>query len=414
MADDLAGSLARIREAAVRLEPFLRRTPTIHSHTFSESAGCRVFLKLENLQRTGAFKLRGAANRVLTLREDERARGLIAASAGNHAQGVALAAKQVGVPATIVMPVQTPLLKIRRTEGYGATIVLFGASWDEAQAHALELAAQSGAVVVHPFDDERVIEGQGTVGLEILADVPDVETVLVPVGGGGLIAGVALVLAALRPDVRLIGVQAEGAAPMVRSFAQRSTGVRVDEPNPHTLADGIRVGRFGTLTWDVVREHVHEMVTVSDAEITAAVVQAIEKSKVVAEPAGVVGMAALMSGRIAVHPEERVCCLVSGGNIDLTLLARVIESGLANTGYYHLLKLRMRDAAGQLERVVSVVATHGGNILDIQHYRAGWKVPVGYVDVEILMETRAPEEGAAIEAALTERGIEVTSNEAPG
>ena len=400
--------LERIRAAAERLEPFLRVTPTVHSQTFSDSAGCGVFMKLENLQRTGSFKLRGALNRILTLPEEERARGLVAASAGNHAQGVALAAKQVGVPATIVMPEPTPLLKIRRTAGYGAKIVLSGRNWDEAQARALELAIDEGTVIVHPFDDQLVIEGQATVALEVLHEVPDVDVVLVPVGGGGLIAGIASAFAALRPQVRVIGVQAEGASPMARSFA---SGERVDEANPRTLADGIRVGRFGRLTWDIVREHVDEFVTVTDAEITAAVVQTIEKSKVVAEPAGVVGMAALMSGRIDVGADDRVCSIVSGGNIDLTLLARVIESGLANTGYYHLLKLRMEDAPGQLQRVVEVVAARGGNILDVQHYRAGWKVPVGVVDVELLLETRAPEEGAAIEAALEGIGFEVSRNE---
>lgn len=399
---ELATHLERIRLAAREIGTWLRRTPTVYSYTFSESAGCQVYLKLENLQRTGSFKLRGALWRILGLTPEVRARGLVAASAGNHAQGVALAARVLGARATIVMPEATALNKIRRTEGYGAEVILFGASWDASQARALELAAASGATLVHPFDDERVIEGQGTVGLEILEDLPEVDTVVVPIGGGGLIAGVALALKALRPAVRVIGVQAAGAPAMAESFR---AGVRRAVPEPRTIADGIRVGTPGERTFALVRALVDEVVTVSDEEITDAVVQTLEKSKVVAETAAVVGMAALAHRRFALRADERVCAVVSGGNIDLNLLARLIESGLAAQGATHLVRVRVPDVPGQLSAVLGILAETRCNVLDVQHYRAGWQVPVGFVDVALLLETRHPSQGREVEELLRSRGF---------
>ncbi|MSR60949.1 MAG: threonine ammonia-lyase [Planctomycetes bacterium] len=403
---DLAASLARIALAAREIRPYLRHTPTVYSYTFSESAGCAVHLKLENLQRTGSFKLRGALWRILALSPAERARGLVAASAGNHAQGVALAARLLGCTATIVMPEATALNKIRRTEGYGAEVLLHGANWDASQAKAEELQRARGATLIHPFDDELVIEGQGTVGLELLADLPEVETVVVPIGGGGLAAGVALALKATRPAVRLIGVQAEGAAAMAESFARKE---RVVHARPTTLAEGIRVGAPGKRTFELVRALLDEVVTVSDEEITDAVVATLEKSKVVAETAGVVGMAALAAKKFAVRPDEVVCAIVSGGNIDLNQLARLIESGLAAQGATHLVAVRVPDVPGQLYAVLGILAETRCNILDVQHYRAGWQVPVGFVDVEVLIETRHPGQGAEVEAVLAGRGFRVVS-----
>ncbi|HEX6886388.1 MAG TPA: threonine ammonia-lyase [Planctomycetota bacterium] len=399
---DLRDAEARLRQAASALGAYLRRTPTVYSYTFSEHAGCPVWLKLENLQRTGSFKLRGALWKVLSLSEEERARGLVAASAGNHAQGVALAARLLGTSAVIVMPEATALNKIRRTQGYGAEVVLHGASWDEAQARAEELARAQGATLIHPFDDPLVIEGQGTVGLEILEDLPEVRTVVVPIGGGGLAAGIALAVKAVRPAVRLVGVQAEGAAPMAASFAR---GTRVVEAQPRTIADGIRVGAPGVHTFELVKQHYDEVVTVSDAEITDAVVQTLEKSKVVAETAAVVGMAALAAGKLAVRADEQVCAVVSGGNIDLNQLARLIESGLARQGATHLLELRLPDVPGQLYQVLACLAETRCNVLDVQHYRAGWQVPVGSVDVALLIETRHPGQGAEVEELLCARGF---------
>jgi threonine dehydratase len=404
MPTELALSAARIRLAAGAIGSYLRRTPTVYSYTFSESAGCQVFLKLENLQRTGSFKLRGALWKTLALSPEERARGLVAASAGNHAQGVALAARLLGSTAVIVMPEATALNKIRRTEGYGAEVVLHGANWDASQACAEALAHERGRTLIHPFDDPLVIEGQGTVGLEILEDLPDVDTVVVPIGGGGLAAGLALAIKAVQPRVRVVGVQAAGAGAMAESFAK---GERVVHAHPTTIADGIRVGAPGRRTFELVRAHLDAVVTVSDEEITDAIVQTLEKSKVVAETAGVAAMAALAGGKLAVAPDEKVCAVVSGGNIDLNFLARLIECGLAAQGATHLVEVRVADTPGQLYQVLGILAETRCNILDVQHYRAGWRVPVGFVDVAVLIETRHPGQGVEVEERLRSRGFTV-------
>ena len=398
----LEEALARIRAAAGVIAPHARRTPTVYSHTFSEIAGAEVWLKLENLQRTGSFKLRGALNKIASLGATERARGLVAASAGNHAQGVALAAKLCGVRATIVMPAATPVIKIQRTEGYGAEVVLRGESFDQAQKHAEELARERGSIQIHPFDDPAIIEGQGTIGLEILDETSDIDTLVVPIGGGGLISGIALAVKALAPSVRIVGVQAVGAAAMVQSF-RAARRIVIDKPE--TIADGIRVGAPGELTLALVRRLVDECVTVEEGEITDAVVQAMEKSKIVAETGGAAGLAALLAGKTT--GAKRICAVVSGGNIDLNLLARIIEHGLSHSGRYHLVQLRVTDTPGQLVRVLSILGEEQCNVLDVQHYRSGWKVPIGFVDVEILVETRRTTQGAEVDAVLRERGFDV-------
>jgi len=395
-------TLADVHAAARALEPHIRRTPCVLSHTFSERAGAEVWLKLENLQRTGSFKLRGALNKLHALSAAERARGLLAASAGNHAQGVALAARLLGASATIVMPRGTPINKVQRTEGYGARVVLHGESFDEAQAHAHALVEREGLVLVHPFDDPHVIAGQGTLALELLDEVPELDTIVLPIGGGGLAAGVALTVKALRPGVRVIGVQAAGADAMARSFR---AGKPVALDSTRTFADGIRVGRVGELTFELVRRHVDEIVTVEDGELAEAVVQAMELSKVVAETAGIAGVAALLSGKV--RGARRAVAVISGGNIDLNLLARIIESGLASTGRYHLVRLRVADVPGQLAQILGAISELEGNVLDVQHYRAGWKVPIGSVEVEVLVETRRAGQGAHIDQALAARGFEV-------
>jgi threonine dehydratase len=399
---DLESSLARIRGARTRLAPYVRHTPTVYSYTFSESSGCDVHLKLENLQRTGSFKARGAINKLLTLPAELRGRGLVAASAGNHAQGVALAAKLLGVRATIVMPEGTSLIKVQRTEGYGAEVVLHGESWDDAQVRAVELGRERGITLVHPFDDLAVIDGQGTVGLEILEDLPDVEAIVVPIGGGGLIAGIALAVKSQRSNVRVIGVQAAGAAAMAKSLA---AGAKVRVERPATIAEGIRVGTVGDATFELVRELCDECVTVEDSEIAEAVVETMEKSKIVAEAAGVAAIAAIHSGRV--RARGKLCAVVSGGNIDLNQLARLIESGLANAGRYHLVRVRMPDVPGNLHAALGQIAESRANVLDVLHHRAGWKVPVGFVDVEILVETRHAKHGAQVDDALRVRGFTV-------
>jgi threonine dehydratase len=405
---DLRRALERIRDAARVVAAHVRRTPNVYSYTFSESAGCDVYLKLENLQRTGSFKMRGALNKIESLSPAERARGLVAASAGNHAQGVALAAKLAGSRATIVMPESTPLVKIQRTESYGAEVVLSGATYDDAQEKAREIASERGATLVHPFDDPSIIFGQGTVGLEVLEELDDLDTIVVPVGGGGLIAGIALAVKAQAPRVRIVGVQAAGSASMVRSI---EAGRKITLEHPDTIADGIRVGTPGDLTLEVARRHVDEWVTVDEREIADAVAQTMEKSKVVAETAGVAAIAALIAGKV--RGGKRVCAIVSGGNIDLNLLARIIESGLASSGRYHLVRLHLRDVPGQLSTVLDTLSEARSNVLDVQHYRAGWKVPLGFVDVEILVETRRAGDAALIDAKLRERGFEVASDVEP-
>ena len=394
-------AVAALRAAAERLAGDARETPTVYSYTFSESAGCDVFLKLENLQRTGSFKLRGALNKILCLPAEERARGLVAASAGNHAQGVALAARLAEVPATIVMPESTPLIKVRRTEDYGAEVVIHGLSYDEAQRRASELAGERGLTRVHPFDDPDVILGQGTVGLELLAQVPDVEAVVVPVGGGGLLSGLALAIKSLTPEVKVYGVQAAGADPLVRSFR---SGQPTTVERPRTIADGIRLGTTAERTLAIIREHVDGMLTVTEEELSRAVVETLEKSKVVAEPAGVAGIAAISSGRVPVG--GRIATVVSGGNIDLNFLGRLIEGGLAAQGYYHPLVLRMKDTPGELRSVLGVLEAEGCNVVDIIHYRSGWRVPIGSVDVEILVETRRAGQGELLEERMREAGFE--------
>ncbi len=397
-------ALARIRAAAERLKPHIRHTPTVYSHTFSESCGSEVWLKLESLQRTGSFKLRGALNRIQLLSPAERARGLVAASAGNPAQGVALAAKLLECQATIVMPLSTPINKVQRTESYGARVVLQGESYDKSQQHAQELVEREGFTLVHPFDDPDVIDGQGTIGLEVLQDLPQVDTIVVSIGGGGLISGIARAVKALKPSVRIIGVQAAGAAPTVASFrARRPVAVE----RPETIADGIRVGSTGIHTLPTILELVDDCVTVEDHEIADAVVQTMEKSKLVGEAAGVAGIAALLAGKV---PQAgTVCAILCGGNIDLNLLARIIENGLSHAGRYHLLRLRLPDTPGQLSRVLGILGEAQCNVLDVQHQRAGWKVPIGSVDVEVLVETRRADHGVEVEARLQNAGFVVRS-----
>jgi threonine dehydratase len=399
---DIDTALQHIRAAAERLAPYVRRTPTIYSHTFSESSGLEVFLKLENLQRTGSFKVRGALNKVLTLPKERLARGLVAASAGNHAQGVALAAKLAGSRATIVMPLATPIIKVQRTESYGADVVLHGENYDASQKHAALLAEERGLTLIHPFDDPWIVCGQGTCGLEVLDEVEGLDAVVVPIGGGGLISGMALAIKALSPKTRVIGVQAAGASPMVQSFRR---GEKVSVANPTTIADGIRVGYVGELTFEIVRRHVDECVTVEEAEIVDAVVQALEKSKIVAETAAAAAIAAIVAGKV--RGAKRVLSVVTGGNIDLNLIARIIESGLESAGRTHNIRLRATDVPGQLVKILDVLAANQCNVVDIQHYRAGFKVPLGMVDIDILVETRKAGAGALVDAALRAQGFEV-------
>lgn len=395
-------ALPELRRAAERLAPYIRRTPTIYSHSLSEPTGLDVWLKLENLQRTGSFKIRGALNKVLGLPRDQLERGLVAASAGNHAQGVALAAKLVGVRATIVMPVATPIMKVQRTESYGAEVVLSGDNYDAAQKVATQLAQERGATLIHPFDDVAILIGQGTTGLELLEDAEALDAVVVPIGGGGLIAGMALAIKARSPSTRVIGVQASGASPTVQAFL---TGLPARVEVPTTIADGIRVGVTGTITLDVIRRCVDECITVEEDEIVDAVVQTMEKTKVVAEAAGVPGVAALLAGKV--RGAKRVATVISGGNIDLNLIARILENGLERAGRTHHVRVRVADTPGQLAKLLAIVAQNQCNIVDVQHLRAGWQVPLGQVDIDVVVETRRADAGGLLDGALRAAGFEI-------
>ena len=404
---DLDAAVASIRDASERLAPFVRETPTVYSYTFSELLGTDVHLKLENLQRTGSFKVRGALNKILTLPDAERKRGLVAASAGNHAQGVALAAQLAGCSAKIVMPEGTATTKVARTRNYGAEVELWGSNYDEAAARARELAEREGRTPIHPFDDWAIIHGQGTVGLEIARQVPDVGAVILPIGGGGLIAGVALAMKALRPEVRIIGVQAEGASPMVQSIQEGEERVVED---PRTLAEGIRVGKVGERTLSVVRALVDRTLTVTEAEIASAVVELMEKNKVVAEAAAVTPIAAMLAGKV--RTDSTLVSGITGGNIDLSMLGRLIESGLSQRGTLYRMKLRVTDEPGTLRRLLAAVEQESGNLVEITHDRAGWKVPIGSVEVDLVVELRQPSAGPRIEERLRQDGFEVI--ERPG
>ena len=373
-----------VRDAATALGGVTRATPLIRNYKLEEMFGTEVYYKPENLQRTGSFKVRGGYNKIRSLTPDERGRGVIASSAGNHAQGVASAARAAGIPATIVMPVSAPLTKVTRTRGYGAEVVLHGEYYEEAFARAEEIQRERDLVFVHPFDDPHVIAGQGTVGLEIFDELPDVDTVIVPIGGGGLISGIALVLKTLKPDVRIVGVEAAGAPAALKAL---EVGKLVTLDRADTIADGIKVRKLSERTFDYISRFVDEVVLVDDEEIGLAMVELMESSKLVVEGAGAVTAAALFNNRIA-NVGRKAVALLGGGNVDINLVARVIERGLTRAGRYALLQVRLVDKPGQLTAVLEVLAERHVNILDVLHDRAAWRVPIGTVDVAMLLEVR--------------------------
>lgn len=375
-------SMELLRDARCVLSPVINLTPMIPAKGFVPD--CRFYLKADCLQKTGAFKLRGAYYKLSTLTDEEKARGVIACSAGNHAQGVAFAARDMGIPATICIPAGAPLSKIEATRSYGANVVLVPGVYDDAHAEAVRLRDEQGLTFIHPFDDERVMAGQGTIGLEIAEQLPDVDAVLVPIGGGGLIAGVASALRQLKPACRIIGVQAAGAASMADSLR---AGHILTLPEVHTVADGIQVKTPGEKTFAICCEAVDEVVTVGEAEIASAILTVLERQKLMVEGAGAVGVAAAMYGELDLRGKT-VCALLSGGNLDVTMLERIITRGLAREGRTVGFSTVLPDRPRALAGLLGIVSELGANVLEVSHERSSLKADLGSTVVHLLVETR--------------------------
>ncbi|MEU7559243.1 threonine ammonia-lyase [Streptomyces eurythermus] len=395
-------TLDDVRGARKMLSGVARVTALEGSRYLSRLVGAPVHLKCENLQRTGSFKLRGAYVRIAGLLPEERAAGVVAASAGNHAQGVALASSLLGVHATVFMPQGAPLPKVSATRDYGAEVRLHGQVVDETLAAAEEYAARTGAVFIHPFDHPDVIAGQGTVGLEILEQCPEARTIVVGMGGGGLAAGIAVAVKALRPDVRIIGVQAEGAACYPPSLA---AGHPVSLRNPATMADGIRVGRPGVVPFGIVGELVDEVRTVSEDELSAALLLCLERAKLVVEPAGASPVAALLASPETF--EGPVVAVLSGGNVDPVLMQRVLRHGMAAQGRYLAVRLRLTDRPGALATLLGVLSAADANVLDVSHVRTDPRLGLTEAEVELHLETKGPAHCAELGRALRDAGYTV-------
>ena len=396
--------LEDVRAARPHVSEVARHTPLNYSHTFSELTGAAVHLKLETFQRTGSFKIRGAANRIAQLSPTERSAGVVTASAGNHAQGVALAATRSGVDATIVMPEHAPVSKVKATRHYGAKVVLHGADYSEAQARAKEIEREEDRTYVHAFDDWAVMAGQGTIGLEVIEDCPEVETVVVPIGGGGLIAGVATAIKGRYPDARIVGVQAEGASSAAASLAKGAIEVL---EGVDTIADGIATRRVGDKTFAVIQERVDEVVTVSDSEIAVALVYALERGKTLLEGAAAVSLAAVLEEAFAYADDEVIVPLLTGGNIDMNTLTTVIMRGLVETGRYLKIRTVLQDVPGALVHLAEEIADAEANIYAVHHDRTSRDVAMNDAEIEIELETRGPDHVEALLSRLRESGYEV-------
>jgi threonine dehydratase len=396
---DLPVTVDDVKAARSLLEGIIRDTPVQGSRPLSERVGGPVWLKCENLQRAGSFKIRGAYTRIARLSEEEAARGVVAASAGNHAQGVALAASLRGLRSTVFMPEGAPIPKVQATKAYGADVRFHGSSVDEALTAAKAFAAETGAVLVHPFDHPDIVAGQGTVGLEILEQVPDVRTVVVCTGGGGLLAGIALAVKSTKPDVRVVGVQAESAAAFPASLA---AGHPVPLERMTTMADGIAVGCPGPVPFALVRELVDDIVTVSEESLSRALLLCLERAKLVVEPAGAAGVAALLDDPRTFEPP--VVVVLSGGNIDPLLLMRVLRHGLAVAGRFLAFRVRISDKPGALVELLTEVAAAGASVVEVEHVRTDPRLSVDEVEVRLQLETRGEEHCAQVLARLRSAG----------
>ncbi len=397
-------TLEKIYHAREVLKEATRVTDIIHSHVLSSISGYDIYLKPENLQRTGSFKIRGAYYKISQLTDEEKAKGIIACSAGNHAQGVALASAKFGVKAKICMPDGAPISKVEATKGYGAEVILVPGVYDDAHNEAERLKEKYGYTFIHPFDDEDVIAGQGTIGVEIIEQLKDVDVIVAPVGGGGLISGVAFAAKALKPDVKIYGVQASGAPSMVNSFHD---GKIETLPSVSTIADGIAVKEPGPLTFKLCSQYVDDIVSVTDDQISSAILALIEKQKMIAEGAGAVSLAAVLFRKIPDLDGKKVCCLISGGNIDVNILSRVINRGLLTAGRCCTLTIDLLDRPGQLMEVSAAVAKCGGNLTSVLHERTNEGSDINGCYLKISIETRNFEHIEKIKNELKARGFKL-------
>ncbi len=389
-----------VEQAAHRLAPVIHNVRVTKSQTFSEMSGCELYLKCENRQKTGSFKVRGAYNKLAKLKEEQGVSEVIASSAGNHAQGVAYASKCLGIHATIVMPKSTPIAKVQATAGYGAEVVLAGDCYDEAYAKAVSLQKESGAVFIHPFDDEDVIAGQGTIAYEILHDLPNVDVIVVPAGGGGLLSGIATYVKAINPRIKVVGVQAEGANAIVNSFQKKK---HCTTKAVNTIADGIAVQNPGKTTVSLINQYVDEMVSVSDDEIASAILLLLEREKQVVEPSGAAPLAALLNQKLDCKG-KRVVCVLSGGNIDVSFIHKVVEKGLLTRGRNMKFKTLMQDVPGALEQFCTVVRQQNANIIEVQYDRFQADLGLRETIIHMAVEVSGRSHGEALIQALNEKG----------
>jgi threonine dehydratase len=396
-------TLADVQAAQERIAGHIIRTPVTYSPTLSTMTGADVYLKLETLQKAGSFKVRGAMNKILAHRNEILASGVVAASAGNHAQGVVVAAHSAGIPATIVMPEWASLSKQEATRGYGARVIIHGISLEESIARAMEIS-RDGALFIHPFDDDEIIAGQGTLGLEILADLPNTDTIVVPVGGGGLIAGIAIAAKALRPSAKIVGVQTSSCPSALESINHDGA---VCVPARKTIADGIRVEGPGSRTFPVIRDLVDHIALASEDEIADAMLLLLERKHIVAEGAGAVPLAALMNGSIEIIPGSTIVLVISGGNVDSHRLFTIIRQSLIRQGRIMRFSVLVEDQPGSLARLLGIIAEKRGNILHISHSQGEPEMPVHIARVELELETRGRDHYAVIRQALEDAGYEL-------
>lgn len=396
-------SVNDFQSAQKRLSSVIHTIELSSSKTFSEMTGAEVYLKFENQQKTGSFKVRGAYNKIMKRYEEGGLNAVVASSAGNHAQGVAFAASKIGVPATIVMPRSTPIAKVSATEGYGAKVVLHGAIYDEAYAKACEIVEKEGAEFIHPFDDEDVMAGQGTIALEILSDLPTVDMIFVPAGGGGLISGIAACIKQINPRIEVIGVQAQGANSIAASFHQEQM---MPSESVHTIADGIAVKTPGEKTMQYINQYVDRFVTVTDSEISSTILLLLERCKQVVEPAGAASLAAVLNGKVDIKG-KKVCCVLSGGNIDVSFIHKVVERGLISRGRHMKFSTIMPDAPGSLEKFAHIVAEQNANVIMFNHDRVQADLEIGDAIIHVVCEVGGTEHGKKLLDALRKEGYTI-------